>query len=102
MAIYALGNRIRQNACDLEVGSAVGLLSRRFVCNDVPGCQFFLTFTTVDNVGLNDPSPATLTIIVQPAVQITNPKSGSTVKGSIDQRKSQRYSWRPEHLYVYG
>lgn len=41
------------------------------------------SFTTADNVGLNDPSPPTLMIIVQPAVQITNPKAGSTVKGTI-------------------
>jgi hypothetical protein len=41
------------------------------------------SFTTADNVGLNDPSPPTLTIIVQPAVQITNPKAGSTIKGTV-------------------
>jgi hypothetical protein len=41
------------------------------------------SFTTADNVGLNDPSPPMLTIIVQPAVQITNPKAGSTVKGTV-------------------
>jgi large repetitive protein len=41
------------------------------------------SFTTADNVGLNDPSPPTLTIIVQPAVKITNPKAGSTVKGTV-------------------
>jgi hypothetical protein len=41
------------------------------------------SLTAVDNVGLNDPSPPTLTIVVQPAVQITNPKAGSTVRGTI-------------------
>jgi hypothetical protein len=41
------------------------------------------SFTTADNVGHNDPSPPTLTIIVQPAVQITNPIAGSSVKGTV-------------------
>jgi hypothetical protein len=41
------------------------------------------SFTTVDNVGLNDPSPPTLKIIVQPAVKITNPAAGSTVRGTV-------------------
>ena len=41
------------------------------------------SFTTVDNAGLNDPRPPTLAIIVQPAVQITNPKAGSTVKDTV-------------------
>ncbi len=41
------------------------------------------SLTAVDNLGLNDPSPPTLTIVAQPAVQITNPKAGSTVRGTI-------------------
>ena len=41
------------------------------------------SLTTVDNVGLNDPSPPTLTITVQPAVQITNPAAGSSVRGTV-------------------
>jgi Domain of unknown function (DUF1929)/Bacterial Ig domain len=41
------------------------------------------SLTTADNVGLNDPSPPTLTIIVQPGVQITNPKASSTVRGTV-------------------
>jgi hypothetical protein len=31
----------------------------------------------------NDPSPPTLTITVQPAVHITNPLAGSTVKSTV-------------------
>jgi Bacterial Ig domain len=38
---------------------------------------------TLDNLGLNDPSPPTLTITVQPAVQITSPSAGSTVSGTV-------------------
>ena len=41
------------------------------------------SLTTADNLGLNDPSPPILTIVVQPVVQITNPKAGSTVKGTV-------------------
>jgi hypothetical protein len=41
------------------------------------------SLTTADNVGLNDPSPPTLTITVQPAVKITNPTAGSTVRGTV-------------------
>jgi hypothetical protein len=41
------------------------------------------SLTTVDNVGLNDPSPPTLTITVQPVVQITSPAAGSTVNGTV-------------------
>jgi hypothetical protein len=41
------------------------------------------SLTVIDNVGLNDPSPPTRTITVQPAVQITNPAAGSTVNGTV-------------------
>ena len=41
------------------------------------------SLTVVDNLGINDPSPPTLTITVQPAVQITNPPAGSTVNGTV-------------------
>jgi hypothetical protein len=41
------------------------------------------SLTVVDNLGINDPSPPTQTITVQPAVQITNPPAGSTVNGTV-------------------
>jgi hypothetical protein len=41
------------------------------------------SLTVVDNLGMNDPSPPTRTITVQPAVQITNPSAGSTVNGTL-------------------
>jgi hypothetical protein len=41
------------------------------------------SLTAVDNLGINDPSPPTRTIIVQPAVRITNPTAGSTIKGTV-------------------
>jgi hypothetical protein len=41
------------------------------------------SLTVVDNLGINDPSPPTRTITVQPAVHITNPPAGSTVKGTV-------------------
>jgi hypothetical protein len=40
------------------------------------------SLTPADNVGLDDPSPPTLTIIVQPAVQITSPAAGN-VSGTV-------------------
>lgn len=40
------------------------------------------SLTPADNVGLDDPSPPTLTIIVQPAVQITSPAAGN-VRGTV-------------------
>jgi len=42
-----------------------------------------VSLTVLDNLGINNPSPPTRTIHVQPAVQITNPKAGSTVKGKV-------------------
>src|SRR5215469_2517506 len=41
------------------------------------------SLTVLDNLGMNDPSPPTRTITVQPAVQITSPSAGSTVNGTI-------------------
>jgi Bacterial Ig domain len=41
------------------------------------------SLTVVDNLEINDPSPPTRTITVQPAVQITSPSAGSTVKGTV-------------------
>jgi Domain of unknown function (DUF1929)/Bacterial Ig domain/PKD domain len=41
------------------------------------------SLTVVDNLGINNPSPPTRTITVQPAVYITNPPAGSTVKGTV-------------------
>jgi hypothetical protein len=42
-----------------------------------------VSLTVLDNLGINNPSPPARTIHVQPAVQITNPKAGSTVKGKV-------------------
>jgi hypothetical protein len=44
---------------------------------------FVASLTAVDNAGLNDPSPPTRTITVNPAVKITSPKAGATVTGTI-------------------
>ena len=42
------------------------------------------SLTVVDNLGMNDPSPPTRTIIVKPAVHITSPSpAGSTVRGTV-------------------
>jgi hypothetical protein len=44
---------------------------------------FVASLTAVDNAGVNDPSPPTLTITVNPAVNITNPKAGTIVNGIV-------------------
>ena len=44
---------------------------------------FVASLTAVDNAGVNDPSPPTQTITVNPAVNITNPKAGTTVNGMV-------------------
>jgi hypothetical protein len=45
---------------------------------------YVASLTVVDNMGLNDPSPPTRTITVQPAVQITNPPANSPpVRGLV-------------------
>jgi hypothetical protein len=41
------------------------------------------SLTVLDNLGINNPSPPTRTIIVRPAVHITNPPAGSTVTGTV-------------------
>jgi Domain of unknown function (DUF1929)/Glyoxal oxidase N-terminus/Bacterial Ig domain/PKD domain len=44
---------------------------------------FTCSFTVVDNLGENDPSPPFHTIIVSPAVTISNPTAGSSVTGTV-------------------
>ena len=47
---------------------------------------FVASLTAVDNAGVNDPSPSTRTITVQPdqlGVKIVNPLANATVKGSV-------------------
>jgi hypothetical protein len=47
---------------------------------------FVASLTVVDNLGVNDPSPPTRTIVVHPAqlvVTITSPVANSTVKGTV-------------------
>jgi hypothetical protein len=47
---------------------------------------FVASLTAVDNAGVNDPSPPTRTITVQPdklGVKIVNPLANATVKGSV-------------------
>ena len=42
-----------------------------------------VSLTVLDNLGINNPSPPTRTIHVQPAVHITNPAAGATVTGTV-------------------
>jgi hypothetical protein len=44
---------------------------------------FVASLTAVDNAGLNDPSPPTQTITVNPAVNITNPTKDAIVSGTV-------------------
>jgi galactose oxidase-like protein/glyoxal oxidase-like protein/Big-like domain-containing protein/PKD domain-containing protein len=48
--------------------------------------KYVASLTVVDNMGVNDPSPPTRTIVVQPSqviVTITTPAPNSTVKGTV-------------------
>jgi hypothetical protein len=42
-----------------------------------------VSLTVLDNLGINNPSPPTRTIHVQPAVQITRPAAGANVTGTV-------------------
>jgi hypothetical protein len=42
-----------------------------------------VSLTVLDNLGINNPSPPTRTIHVQPAVHITHPAAGATVTGTV-------------------
>jgi Domain of unknown function (DUF1929)/PKD domain/Bacterial Ig domain len=42
-----------------------------------------VSLTVLDNLGINNPSPPTRTIHVQPAVRITHPAAGATVTGTV-------------------
>jgi galactose oxidase-like protein/Big-like domain-containing protein/PKD domain-containing protein len=42
-----------------------------------------VSLTVLDNLGINNPSPPTRTIHVQPAVRVTNPTAGTNVTGNV-------------------
>jgi hypothetical protein len=59
------------------------------------------SLTTVDNVGLNDPSPPTLTITVNPAVIITNPTAGTIVNGIVQFQASVKGATGSSNTFTF-
>jgi hypothetical protein len=60
-----------------------------------------VSLTVLDNLGINNPSPPTRTIHVQPAVRITNPAAGATVKGTVSIRAKVIGAVGDENIFTF-
>jgi Bacterial Ig domain/PKD domain len=66
---------------------------------------FVASLTVVDNAGVNDPSPPTRTITVQPdklSVKIVSPLANATVKGSVAVTVSATGSTGAPNVFRFG